>query len=66
MAQSVTLQSDFSFKLFPTEIAEMVPLHVVPVHVSLQVTATAAGVVTQAAGVRLQTCRSDKDSDRTF
>lgn len=56
MAQPVALQRDLGFELFATQIAEVPPLGVVPVHVGLQVVPAAAGVVTQVAGVRLQTC----------
>lgn len=53
VAQSVAFQRHFGFELLATQIAEMTPLCVVSVHMSLQVTPTAARVVTHTAGVRL-------------
>lgn len=55
MAQSVTFQRDFGFELFAAQIAEVAPLRVVTVHVSLKVAPAAACIVAHAANVRLQT-----------
>lgn len=56
VAQSVAFQCDFGFELFAAQIAEVTSLGVVPVHVGLQIVPAAARVVTQVAGVWLQTC----------
>lgn len=55
MAQPVALQRHFGLELLATQITEVTPLCVVSVHVGLQVIPAAAGVVTHAAHVGLQT-----------
>lgn len=65
VAQSVAFQRDFRFELFTTQITEVTSLCVVPVHMSLQVTPAAAGIVTHTADVRLQTCTHGHTYKRT-
>lgn len=57
MAQPVAFQRDFGLELFATQITEVTPLCVVPVHVGLQVIPATAGVVAHAAHVGLHTWR---------
>ena len=58
VAQSVAFQSDFRFERFTTQITDVTSVFIVSIHMSLQVTPTAACVVTHCAEVWFQTYKT--------